>query len=202
MFHPLIKNKREIKIDARNQFASVELAKVLVSYLQKIKRRPIVILCIGTDRSTGDALGPLVGSFLNEWALSEEIVVFGTLEEPVHAVNLEEQLKTIRELFPGHFILAIDACLGRSNHVGMIHFKEGPVKPGAGVNKSLSPVGDAHITGVVNIAGFMEFFVLQNTRLHLVMKLAKTIADGIYKAVIFSDMESNNGQKVFETDAK
>jgi hypothetical protein len=28
----------------------------------------------------------------------------------------------------------------------------------------------------------MEFFVLQNTRLHLVMNMAKTIANGIYEA--------------------
>jgi hypothetical protein len=28
----------------------------------------------------------------------------------------------------------------------------------------------------------MEFFVLQNTRLNLVMKMAKTIANGIYLA--------------------
>ena len=57
---------------------------------------------------------------------------------------------------------------------------EGPVKPGAGVNKDLPSVGDAHITGIVNVSGFMEFMVLQNTRLSLVLKMAKTIANGIY----------------------
>ena len=55
-------------------------------------------------------------------------------------------------------------------------------KPGAGVNKQLPEVGDIHITGIVNVSGFMEFFVLQNTRLNLVMKMAKTIANGIYQA--------------------
>ena len=37
------------------------------------------------------------------------------------------------------------------------------------------------MTGVVNISGLMEFFVLQNTRTTLIMNLAKTISDGIYK---------------------
>ena len=60
----------------------------------------------------------------------------------------------------------------------------GPVKPGAGVNKELPAVGDIHITGIVNVSGFMEYFVLQNTRLHLVMKMAKTIANGIHDASI------------------
>jgi putative sporulation protein YyaC len=69
-------------------------------------------------------------------------------------------------------------------NVGVIQVLDGPVKPGAGVNKELPAVGDIHITGIVNVSGFMEFFVLQNTRLNLVMKMAKTIANGIYQASI------------------
>jgi putative sporulation protein YyaC len=79
-------------------------------------------------------------------------------------------------------MIAIDACLGRLKSVGAITVAKGPVRPGAGVNKQLPPVGDIHITGIVNVSGFMEFFVLQNTRLHLVMNMAKTIANGIYEA--------------------
>ncbi len=60
--------------------------------------------------------------------------------------------------------------------VGSASLGIGPVKRGAGVNKELPPVGDIHITGVVNVSGFMEFFVLQNTRLHLVMCIADLIA--------------------------
>lgn len=79
-------------------------------------------------------------------------------------------------------MIAIDACLGRFKSVGAITVAKGPVRPGAGVNKQLPPVGDLHITGVVNVSGFMEFFVLQNTRLHLVMNMAKAIANGIDEA--------------------
>ena len=58
----------------------------------------------------------------------------------------------------------------------------GALKPGAGVNKQLPPVGEVHVTGIVNVSGFMEFFVLQNTRLNLVMKMAQTMASGIMEA--------------------
>ena len=44
------------------------------------------------------------------------------------------------------------------------------------MNKKLPAVGDLHIHGIVNLNGFMEFFVLQNTRLSLVMKMADVIA--------------------------
>lgn len=144
-------------------------------------RRPIVFVCIGTDRSTGDSLGPLVGTLLEEKSVSP-FWVYGTLEDPIHAVNLAEKLTEINEKHSHPFIIGIDACLGRMKSVGSLQIANGPVKPGAGVNKDLPAVGDIHITGIVNVSGFMEFFVLQNTRLNLVLKMAKTIANGIYEA--------------------
>jgi len=146
-----------------------------------ISQRPIVFVCIGTDRSTGDSLGPLVGTLLKEKDISP-FYVYGTLENPIHAVNLADQLSDIKRKHINPFIIGIDACLGRMKSVGVIQIGEGPVKPGAGVNKDLPEVGHMHITGIVNVSGFMEFFVLQNTRLHLVLNMAKTIASGIHEA--------------------
>jgi putative sporulation protein YyaC len=161
--------------------AAENLAKKLLSTIPSVSGRPIVIVCIGTDRSTGDSLGPLVGTLLEDKKLSA-FYVYGTLDEPIHAVNLEDRLKEITAKHHNPFIIGIDACLGRLKNVGAIQVGNGPVKPGAGVNKDLPEVGDIHITGIVNVSGFMEFFVLQNTRLNLVMKMAKTIANGIYQA--------------------
>jgi len=138
--------------------------------------QPIVIVCVGTDRSTGDALGPLVGSSLFK---SSDIPVYGTLDEPVHAVNLSERLDLIHQEHRNPFIVAVDACLGQLSSVGCIQAGEGPVKPGAGVNKELPPVGDFHVTGIVNVGGFMEYFVLQNTRLSLVVNMADVIAESV-----------------------
>ncbi|MNY42755.1 hypothetical protein D3C86_1776740 [compost metagenome] len=53
------------------------------------------------------------------------------------------------------------------------------MRPGAGVNKQLPPVGDIHMTGIVNVGGFMEYFVLQNTRLSLVMQLGDKIVSAV-----------------------
>jgi putative sporulation protein YyaC len=103
----------------------------------------------------------------------------GTLENPVHASNLPEYLRLI-DKFKNPFVIAIDACLGNIDSVGYINIGEGSIKPGAGVNKHLPAVGDLHVTGIVNVGGFMEYFVLQNTRLHIVMKMAKIISDGIH----------------------
>ena len=40
-------------------------------------------------------------------------------------------------------------------------------------------MGHMHITGIVNAGGFMEFMILQNTRLGTVMRIADTVATGI-----------------------
>lgn len=139
----------------------------------------VVILCIGTDRSTGDCLGPLVGHKLKLIPYNK-ITVYGTLDQPVHAKNLAVVKQQIEKNHANPFIIAIDACLGKPERVGRICMGKGPLRPGAGVNKTLPEIGHIHIIGVVNMSGFMEYLVLQNTRLNLVMRMADTISSGIH----------------------
>ncbi|RKD22884.1 spore protease YyaC [Ammoniphilus oxalaticus] len=141
----------------------------------------IVVLCIGTDRSTGDSLGPLVGSIF-EKMYPVGVHIYGTIDEPVHAVNLKDTIETIERNHKDALIIAVDACLGKFSSVGHITVAHGPLKPGAGVKKDLPAVGCFHITGIVNIGGFMEYFVLQNTRLSIVMKMADTIAHSLHRS--------------------
>lgn len=145
----------------------------LISWLPK-QPKEYVVVCVGTDRSTGDALGPLTGTLFSE-TNPKHMAVYGTLHDPIHAKNLNEKLKAIKSKYHNPFIIAIDACLGKSSSVGYIIANKGPLKPGAALNKSLPQLGDVHITGVVNIGGFMEYSVLQNTRLSIVKDMAKSL---------------------------
>ncbi|MBS8265375.1 spore protease YyaC [Mesobacillus boroniphilus] len=169
------------KINHEDELAAEKLASEILDHLPNFSTRPIVFVCIGTDRSTGDSLGPLIGTLLQEKEVAP-YHVYGTLDDPIHAVNMDAKLIEIKEKHFNPFIIGIDACLGRLKSVGSIQVGNGPVKPGAGVNKELPEVGNMHITGIVNVSGFMEFFVLQNTRLNLVLKMAKTIANGIFES--------------------
>ncbi|GGB42988.1 spore protease YyaC [Lentibacillus populi] len=146
----------------------------LISWLPAIPQEYVVV-CIGTDRSTGDALGPLIGTFFTELK-PKHMSVYGTLNEPVHATNLASYVQLIKRKHHKPFIIAVDACLGKSNSVGSLITGIGSIKPGAALNKPLPPIGDIHITGVVNISGFMEYSILQNTRLSIVVEMAKKIA--------------------------
>lgn len=148
---------------------------------------PLQILCIGSDRSTGDALGPLVGSMLCGMKL-ENVNVYGTLESPVHALNLEQTFVAVKARHDNGIILAVDSSLGAKKNVGCLQLGRGSIRPGAAVQKKLPAVGDFFITGIVNVGGFMEFMVLQSTRLGIVLPLARFISRGIRQALSHSQL--------------
>lgn len=170
---------REMKFNVSQPNVLYDLAVSVRNVIQTAKNSgyEVVVLCIGSDRSTGDALGPLTGSKLK--LLNVFPHIYGTLDDPIHATNLETRLQAIHDSVSQPFVLAVDACLGKLENVGFVTLGHGSVKPGAAVNKNLPAVGNAYITGIVNVGGFMEHMVLQSTRLNLVMRMADTIAHGI-----------------------
>lgn len=141
----------------------------------------LVFCCIGTDRSTGDALGPMTGSFLTQ-LVSFPFEVVGTLDNPLHALNLEEKTKELNNAGIQPYIIAVDACLGNVNNIGQIIVHPGPLYPGKAVKKELPPIGDISIKAVVNIGGFMEYNVLQSTRLNLTFEMGKVISRSLLLA--------------------
>lgn len=148
---------------------------------------PVVLLCIGTDRCTGDSLGPLIGYKLSR-RKPGDLAIYGTLDCPVHAVNLEETLDNIKERHPDALMIAVDASLGTKSHIGYITLGAGSLKPGLGVNKKTLPeAGDIFITGIVNFSGMLDNLLLQSTRLSTVMKLADCISLGIFSALLYKE---------------
>ena len=178
-------------IDAMSENAVDIFSKIFSNKIQyKIDEyHQLIILCIGTDRATGDSLGPIIGHKLKTSVKNSNISIFGTLEKPVHAKNINQTMDYINTVYENPYITAIDACLGKPESVGFITIGEGPVNPGAGLSKALPTVGNISVTGIVNVATGMDFSVLQNTRLHVVMKMAEVIHEGIFSTLenIYSD---------------
>jgi len=145
--------------------------------------REVIFLCVGSDRSTGDSLGPLVGTMLKETDLP--FPVYGTLEKPVHALNINKILKEINRTHNDPFILGIDACLGDERQIGFIFLKEGSLIPGMAVNKKLPHVGEYHMKAVVNyLDPLSPVQSLNNTRLFTVMTIAEVMTKIITQAVL------------------
>lgn len=171
--------------------ACIKIKDYLLTELQPIlsKNRPIIFICIGSDRSTGDSLGPLVGHKLKYFSRNN-ISIYGTLENPVHAKNIESTLTEIYLKYNNPYIVAIDACLGSLNNIGKIFIQKKPLIPGLALNKKLPAVGDMSITGIVNISSGFDFLILQNTRLNTVMNLADSISKGICYFILKSLAET------------
>lgn len=161
--------------------ASLFLGSYLTTLLQERSDKnhlPPVFLCIGSDRVTGDSLGSIIGSRLSS-LLPEYFSIYGTLERPVHALNLSDTLHSIYKNHPDRLLIAVDASLGTQKHQGYVTVAHGSLSPGAGVNKTLESAGDISITGIVNINNRFSHLMLQTTRISIVMMLAECISKGI-----------------------
>jgi putative sporulation protein YyaC len=134
-----------------------------------------VFFMVGATSSTGDALGPFIGWFLKRMGFTGEYL--GDLNEPVHATNIKEKVNEAwvramkRNKFP--YIIAVDAAVGRP---GRITVNRGPLKPGAGMGKTLPQVGSVHIMGGTAHFPFMIWF----TGLDQTVEMAEVIAEGLW----------------------
>lgn len=169
--------------DSGRDFETEEFARMLHGMIDEIiqeqGKRGVLVLCIGTDRSTGDSLGPLIGYKLKEQRV-RRIQIMGTLERPVHAMNLEQSMARIRVKYPNHVIVAVDASVGSQDHVGCITLGRGSLRPGLGVCKDLEAVGDIFITGIVGGYGSYDPLMLQSVRLSMVMRMADYICKSVF----------------------
>ena len=145
----------------------------LLSLIQQHNKhhQPILFVCIGTPSVLGDCLGPLVGSVLESKIPAS---IYGTLENPVHALNCKDIFQNIKKQHQKPFIIAIDAALGNDTQSGYILLKKGPLFPGKGVGKNLPPIGHLQIIGV-----FQDIFA--PTAAKQMASFSQCISEGILK---------------------
>jgi len=107
-----------------------------------------VIICIGTEKIIGDALGPLVGDFLTE-IYDIDAFVYGKSKKNVNGVNYIDYLTHIQTHHNNSLIIAVDSCLGEKKDVGKIKYTRAGVKAGGALGKDNGRIGDIGILGVV-----------------------------------------------------
>lgn len=92
--------------------AGGQLSGLIQEEMTRRHKKKLVFLCIGTDRSTGDSLGPLIGYKLKQ-ERRRGTLVFGTLDRPVHAMNLEHYVQVLKNGYPDALVVAVDASVWR-----------------------------------------------------------------------------------------
>ena len=167
-----------IYIDSKDRRAQYELNNCIYELIEKIPKsyKKISVICIGTDKSTGDSYGPLVGYLLSKYTLYE-FDLYGTLHDPVHALTLEKAIQQIN--LEETLVIAIDSSVGYSEYVGYIGVKYGAITPGSGVGKKLPSIGDIAISGIVAISGLAPLLMLQSASLGMVYTMAEKTTHAI-----------------------
>lgn len=146
----------------------------------------LVFLCIGTDRMTGDAFGPLVGSKIKEKLEKYNINVYGTLDKNVCWTNIGETIEKIYSKYSKPCIIAVDSALSKKENIGKIIVSKEKMHIGGGLNKKKIEVGDISIKAVVGSDLKIpehNFYALQNVSLNEVMKMVNTVSNGIFHAL-------------------
>lgn len=170
----------KIKIHYKDNLSYYEIAYFLKDYIDENS----IIICIGTDRCIGDCLGPLVGTLLKQENFPLE--VYGTISQPIHALNLSDKLKEIKKNHPTSKIIGVDACLGDNKNIGEIQARNYPIHPGKGVGKLLPDVGESSIIGIVDSSDNNELFTSRNIRLDLILNMAKVISHALIHSYYLS----------------
>lgn len=143
-----------------------------------------VILCVGSDLSVGDSLGPVTGTKLKEKLSGLNCYVYGTLEKPITAFEVKYMNEFLRQTHPDNPIIALDAAVGASGDIGLIRVDKKSLRPGSGANKRLSRVGDVSIMGIIAEKSVFNYALFSATRLNVIYKMAEIISEGIYSFVL------------------
>ena len=154
-----------------------------------------VILCIGSDLSVGDSLGPVTGTKLKERLAGLNCYIYGTLAKPITAHEVKYMNEFLRSTHPDSPIIAIDAAVGLAGDIGLIKLAKRGIKPGSGANKKLSKVGDVSIMGIVAERSMFNYSLFSATRLNLVYKMAEIIAEGVSSYILNGLQNKKSGKK-------
>lgn len=169
-----VKTLKMIKINSNSNLFNEIFS---VYFNQAFKNEKPIILCIGSERATGDALAPLVGTLLRE-KYNLEAYIYGTLDNAVNAKNVEEVYAFILARHKGKKILAIDACVGNEADVGFVKFSNIGLMPRSAIEPQFKSYGDYSLLGIVDKMEKDPFSVF-TTRLSTVFNLGKKIANAI-----------------------
>lgn len=144
-----------------------------------VQPQPPVILCIGSDLSVGDSLGPITGTKLKKALAYMNCYVYGTLSKPITAHEVKYMNEFLRLTHPDSPIIAIDAAVGNAGDIGLIKIARRPLKPGSGANKKLQKVGDVSIMGIIAEQSVFNYSLFAATRLNVIYKMAEIISEGV-----------------------
>lgn len=168
-----------------NSMASDGVCLSLKKTIPETKLTPVV-LCIGSDLSVGDSLGPVTGTRLKEKLAGLNCYIYGTLAKPITAHEVKYMNDFLKQTHPDCPVIAVDAAVGLAGDIGLIKIAKRAIKPGSGANKKLSKVGDISVMGIVAERSVFNYSLFSATRLNIIYRMAEIISEGISNYILQS----------------
>lgn len=171
-----------------NLYNSMASDGVCISLKRILPESPLtpVVLCIGSDLSIGDSLGPVTGTKIKEKLSGLNCYVYGTLSKPITAHEVKYMNDFLKSTHPDSPVIAVDAAVGLAGDIGLIKVAKKSMKPGSGANKKLSKVGDISIMGIVAEKSMFNYSLFSSTRLNIIYKMSDIIAEGVANYILNS----------------
>ena len=183
----------EYSFNLYNALAPQGICLTLRKMLTKFSKTPTV-LCIGSDLSVGDSLGPVTGTMLKEQLSGLNCYVYGTLAKPITAHEVKYMNEFLRATHPDSPIIAIDAAVGIAGDIGLIKLTPTGIK--------LATVGDASVMGIVAEKSVFNYSLFSATRLNIIYKMASIIAEGVSSYILENLQKGSWGNEVNIFDKK
>ena len=162
------------------------LENVLKKEIHKNFNKKIALLCIGSKKIIGDALGPYVGEKLIHTKLKNKIIIKGTLTEPIHYLNIREQLEYLNKQYKDLFTIIIDSSLYVKSYIGKVIITKNKVVLGKALDKNQYVLGNLAIKGIVGVdtGNYSEnIYNLKKVSKSLILKMSEKITNQILKAI-------------------
>lgn len=126
-----------------------KILRLLKKEVNKNLDKQLVVWCIGSKDIIGDSLGPYVGERLTRSNISKNIVIKGTLTNPVHYLNIQEEIIDLRKRYSNIYSIVVDSSLYDKSYIGKIVVVKNKTILGSALEKRKYKLGDIGIKGIV-----------------------------------------------------
>lgn len=145
----------------------------------------IIFICVGSNKITGDSLGPIVGAKLKQ-KLGTNIAIIGTTETPVNYENIKEINDNIKIKYLNPCVICVDSAMGKNADIGKIIVNWGGITLGKAVNNGIYLESHINIKGVVGkeeeeiLTNFRELTLVNK---NVIEKMSNEVTEGINKVI-------------------
>lgn len=145
----------------------------------------IIFVCIGSNKITGDCLGPLVGTYLKQNLKNEKnIRIYGDMYSPINYTNINDIKNEVDTIIKNkenngnnYIIILIDSALGKN--VGEIIIDTGKVELGSALYKEETIYSDINIKGIVG-----ENYNNRSKNMHELINVPEKIINSMCKDIL------------------